>query len=325
MLDEPTKALLAELKESDLKPLHEMTPAEMRAFDAKLSLRYGPGPELERVEDAAIPRPDGGSIPVRLFAAQEHTRGVIVFYHGGGWVTGSLDEYDTLSRLLAARTDCAVALIDYRLAPEHPYPAAVEDSWTALEWVAANVQQIAGGTEPLILAGDSAGGNLAAVVAQRARDAGGPQIALQVLVYPVTDCHLDGPSYMDPDNQLLLDRDGMAWFWDRYVPDNALRTHPDASPLRASVLSGLPPSVVITAEHDVLRGEGDAYAERLRSSGVPVEHVCFESQMHGFFTLVNVLPTSEAGLDLVVGAIDRRLAGAPDPRTVEASSGPPGE
>jgi acetyl esterase len=311
MLDEPTKALLAELAEEDLKPLHEMTPAEVRAFEASFSLRYGPGPELARVQDSAIPGPDGTSIPIRVFADQEPAKGVIVYYHGGGWVTGSLDEFDTFSRRLCARTSCAVALIDYRLAPEHPYPAAVEDSWAALQWVASNIEEIAGEPAPLIVAGDSAGGNLAAIVAQRARDAGGPDIALQVLVYPVTDCDLDTPSYIDPDNQLLLDRDGMVWFWDRYVPDPSLRSRPDASPLRASDLSGLPPSVVITAEYDVLRDEGDAYAERLRDSGVPVQHVCFESQMHGFFTLIKILPASEAGLDLVVAAIEQQLSAEP--------------
>jgi acetyl esterase len=312
MLDEPTKALLAELAEEDLKPLHEMTPAEARAFEASFSARCGPGPQLARVQNTAIPGPDGASIPIRLFADEERAKGVIVYYHGGGWVVGGLDEYDTFSRLLCARTGCAVALIDYRLAPEHPYPAAVEDSWAALQWVASNIEEIAGEPAPLIVAGDSAGGNLAAIVTQRARDAGGPDIALQVLIYPVTDCDLDTPSYIDPDNQLLLDRDGMAWFWDRYVPDPSLRTMPDASPLRASDLSELPPSVVITAQYDVLRDEGDAYAKRLRDSGVPIEHVCFENQMHGFVTLINVLPASETGLDLVVAAIERQLSAAPD-------------
>jgi acetyl esterase len=308
MLDEPTRALLDELAASDLKPLHEMTPAEVRALDASFCPRYGPGPALARVENATASPPDGARIPIRLFADGERSRGVLVYYHGGGWVTGSLDEFDTLARMLAARTGCAVALVDYRLAPEHPYPAAVEDSWAALEWVAANLAEIAGGPVPLIVAGDSAGGNLAAVVARRARDARGPEIALQVLIYPVTDCDLDAPAYLRPENQLLLDREGMVWFWDRYVPDPALRARPDASPLRAEDLSGLPPAVVITAEYDVLRDEGEAYAERLGASGVLVEHKCFEGQMHGFFTLVKILPASDAGLDLVVDAVERRLS-----------------
>jgi acetyl esterase len=310
MLDEPTTALLAELAEQRLPPLHEMTPAQVRALDASFCDRYGSGPELARVQDAVVVAPDGTSIPVRLLAPGERAKGIVVYYHGGGWVTGSLDEFDTLARLLAKRTGCAVVLVDYRLAPEHPYPAAVQDSWAALQWVAAKAESIAGCAAPLIVAGDSAGGNLAAIVAQRARNAGGPDIALQVLVYPVTDCDLDTASYGDPDNQLLLDRDGMAWFWDRYLPDRAERRQPDASPLRAQDLAGLPPAAIVTAEHDVLRDEGEAYAERLRDSGVPVEHRCFEQQMHGFFTLVNVLPAAAAGLDFVAAAIERLLDAA---------------
>ncbi len=155
---------------------------------------------------------------------------------------------------------------------------------------------------PLIVAGDSAGGNLAAVVALRARDRGGPRIALQVLIYPVTDADLDRPSYVDPDNQLLLTRDAMVWFWDHYVPDAARRAEPDASPLRADSLAGLPPAVVLTAEHDVLRDEGEAYAERLREAGVPVDFRRHEGQTHGFFTFL-MLPGSERGFQHVVKAV----------------------
>ncbi len=158
-----------------------------------------------------------------------------------------------------------------------------------------------------MVAGDSAGGNLAAVVAQRARDENGPAIALQVLVYPATDSDLDNGSYRDPDNQLLLTRDAMVWFWDHYAPDPASRANPDASPLRAADLSGLPPALVLTAEYDVLRDEGEAYAERLRQAGVPVEFRRFEGQMHVFFTLVNVLPASAEALDLVAAAVGRSL------------------
>ncbi|MEV1292781.1 alpha/beta hydrolase [Pseudonocardia sp. NPDC049635] len=225
---------------------------------------------------------------------------------------GSLDEFETLGRNLVARTGAAVVLVDYRLAPEHRYPVAVEDSWAALRWTvdhfAAQGLQL-----PLIVAGDSAGGNLAAIMAQRAKAEGGPEISLQVLIYPVTDADVDNVSYTDPSNQLMLSRDSMIWFWDHYAPDTAARSRPDASPLQATDLSGLPPAVVLTAEHDVLRDEGEAYAEKLRAAGVPVQSRRFEGQMHGFFTFVNVLPGSAAGLDYVAEQVEQHLAGRSQP------------
>jgi cation diffusion facilitator CzcD-associated flavoprotein CzcO/acetyl esterase/lipase len=295
MLDEPSAEFIATLAASGLPPLHELSPQQARAAGAALVELHGLGPEMLRVENV-----DCG----RLLVPTERCRGVIVYYHGGGWVTGGLDEFDTLARRLAQRIGCAVVLVDYRLAPEHRYPAAVEDAWTALNWTAANVEEIAGSAVPLIVAGDSAGGCLAALVAQRSREAG-PEIALQVLVYPVTDCDLDRDSYLDPDNQLIIGRAAIAWFWDHYAPDYAVR--PDASPLRAHTLAGLPPAVVLTAEHDVLRDEGEAYAARLAQDGVRVEHRRFDGQMHGFFTLPG-LPGSAAGLDFVVQAVDRELS-----------------
>jgi cation diffusion facilitator CzcD-associated flavoprotein CzcO/acetyl esterase/lipase len=291
MLDEATTDFIAALAASGLPPLHELTPQEARAAGAHLAELHGPGPEMLRTEDV-----DCG----RLLVPTERCRGVIVYYHGGGWVTGGPNEFDALGRRLAQRTECAVVLVDYRLAPEHRYPTAVEDAWTALNWTADNIPL------PLIVAGDSAGGNLAAVVTQRAREAG-PEIALQVLVYPVTDCDLDTDSYLDPANQLIVGRDAMAWYWDHYAPDPSVRSHPDASPLRASSLAGLPPAVVLTAEYDPLRDEGEAYARRLAQDGVRVEHRRFDGQMHGFFQVPG-LPGGAAGLDFVVQAVDRELA-----------------
>ena len=161
--------------------------------------------------------------------------------------------------------------------------------------------EIAGGEVPLIVMGDSAGGNLSAVMAQRAHREGGPQLARQVLIYPVTDADLDNDTYTDPENQLLLTRESMVWFWDHYAPDPASRRNPDASPLQAADadLAGLAPAVVLTAEHDVLRAEGEAYADRLRAAGVPTQARRFPGQMHGFFSMVGVLPGSAAGLDYV--------------------------
>ncbi|SEU25297.1 acetyl esterase [Nonomuraea wenchangensis] len=302
-LDEATTQFLLQMGDTGVKPLHEMTPDEARLTFAALRDLYGPGPEMVRVEEVVIGGEDGGSFGARVLVPSETPRGVLLYYHGGGWVIGGIDEFDTLGRQLAARTGCTVALVDYRLAPEHRYPTAARDAYAALTWAAATFPGL-----PIVVAGDSAGGNLAAVTAQRARDEGGPEILLQVLVYPVTDCDLDNGSYTDPANQLMLSRDSMVWFWDHYAPDFADRANPDASPLRAADLSGLPPAVILTAEHDVLRDEGEAYAERLRAAGVPVESRRFEGQMHAFFTLVNVLPGSAAAVAMVSEAVTRRLS-----------------
>ncbi len=312
-LDEATTAFMTQLAEAGTGPLHEMTPTEARQLSAALGEMCGPGPEMARVEDHTVTSADG-SFGVRVLVPDVALRAVIVYYHGGGWVIGAVDESDTLGRQLAERTGAAVVLVDYRLAPENPYPAAVVDSWAALEWTEARLTDIAGGRVPLIVAGDSAGGNLAAIMAQRAAGAGAPEIALQVLVYPVTDADVDNATYTDPANQLLLTRDSMIWFWDLYAPDVAARANPDASPIKATDLSGLPPAVVLTAEHDVLRDEGEAYAARLADAGVPVAHRRFDGQMHGFFTLVNLLPGSAAGIDYVVDQIDRHLATGADLR-----------
>jgi acetyl esterase len=283
-------------------PIHECSPAEARELAEAAAALAGPAPVMAEVEDHRVPVA-GGEITVRVLVPPQGARGVIVYLHGGGWVIGTIDSYDTMARKLAERTSCAVAIVDYRLAPEHRYPVAVDDSYAALEWTAARTELITGRPDaPLIVAGDSAGGNLAAVLALRARDRNGPPIALQVLVYPVTDADLSRASYVDDDNQLLLTTDAMAWFWDHYVPDAARRHEPDASPLRAADLAGLPPAVVLTAEHDVLRDEGEAYAERLQAAGVPVELRRHAGQMHGFFTLL-LLPGSERGYQQVVKAV----------------------
>jgi acetyl esterase len=307
-VDEATSAFMAQMAESGLKPLHEMTPEEARGLGGAWLELYGSGPEVGSVSDDAVPV-EGGEVPVRIYQPAGAARALIVYYHGGGWVIGALDEFDVLARQLVDRTGATVVLVDYRLAPEHRYPVAAEDSWAALVWIADHLEELAGSRVPLIVAGDSAGGNLSAIVAQRAKAEGGPEISLQVLVYPVTDADLDNASYTDPANQLLLSRDGMIWFWDHYAPDPEDRKNPDASPLRADDLSGLPPAVVLTAEHDPLRDEGEAYADKLRAAGVPVQHQRFDGQMHAFFTMVNVLPGAAAGMDYVVGHIDRHLAG----------------
>jgi acetyl esterase len=306
-IDEATAGFLSQLAESATKPLHEMTPEEARGFSAALADFYGPGPEVAKTYDEQLATPDGGHFTVRILVPEGEIRALVVYYHGGGWVVGNIDEYDHLARKLANELHAAVANVDYRLAPEHPYPVAANDAWAALKWASEHMTEIAGAGVPLVVMGDSAGGNLSAVVAQKARDAGGPSIASQVLVYPVTDADLDNDTYTDPDNQLLLTRDSMLWFWNHYAPVPASRLNPDASPNRTADLTGLPPAIVLTAEHDPLRTEGEAYALRLRDAGVPVELHRFPGQMHGFFQLVGLLPGFTAGIDYVTEQLDRVL------------------
>jgi acetyl esterase len=311
-LDQATTALLEQLAASGGRPLHELSPAEARGVMAAMRGEQAPGPDMASVRDTRV-RASGGFVPVRVLVPVDQPRGVIVYYHGGGWVIGGLADFDKLGRLLAHRTGCAVLLVDYRLAPEYRFPTAVDDAWAALRWADEHRAELTGAggpasEAPLIVAGDSAGGNLSAIMALRARAAGGPPIALQVLVYPVTDCDLESTSYRDPANQLMLSRESMVWFWDHYAPDPEARLHPDASPLRSANFAGLPPAVILTAEHDVLRDEGELYATRLVKAGVPVRHQRFAGQMHGFFTMVDALPGAAAGLDYVTAAIAERLS-----------------
>jgi acetyl esterase len=308
-LDQATAALLAQVAASGMKPLTELTPAEARRLEAAAAAG-AQGPAMATVRDRRV-RVGGGGVPLRILTPCAHPRGVIAYYHGGGWVLGGIDAFEALGREIAARTGCAVVLVGYRLAPEYRFPTAVEDSWAALQWIAAHLTEIAGERVPLLVAGDSAGGNLAAVVAQRALTAGGPAVELQVLVYPVTDCDLNTTSYLDPASQALLSRELMIWYWDHYAPSHEARTHPDASPLRGPQLAGLPPAVILTAEHDPLRDEGELYATLLMRAGVPVRHRRFAGQMHGFFTLIGLLPGARDGLDFVAVAIDDHLAGRP--------------
>jgi acetyl esterase len=282
-----TRQVLAGRAAVGAPPIWEQTPEQARAeFTATREL-IGPGPAVASARDIVIPGRAGG-IPARVYTPPGSPTGIIVYFHGGGWVIGSVDDWDAVSRALAVASACQLVSVDYRLAPEYRFPAAADDAYDALGWVAGASQLTGAG--PLVVAGDSAGGNLAAVCALRARDAGGPELVLQVLIYPVTDSDLDRRSYHDYDgNDFLVNRGDMEWYWDHYVPDVSARTNPYASPLRASSLAGLPPAYIVTAEHDPLRDEGFVYADRLRAARVPVEHRHYGSQIHGFFRMVNVL------------------------------------
>ncbi len=292
---------------SGAPPTWEMTPEEVRAGVAMNRDLIGPGPDVASVRDIVIPGQAGG-IPARVYSPVPGAPGVVVYYHGGGWVVGSVDDWDASCRALAVASGCDLVSVDYRLAPEHVFPAATDDAYDAFSWVAS---ALANG-RPIVVAGDSAGGNLAAVTALRARDVSGPSLALQVLVYPVTDFDLDRTSYHEYDGtEFIVNRRDMVWFWDHYVPDPAARANPYASPLRAAELSGLPPAYMVTAEHDPLRDEGFAYADRLRAARVPVEHRHYGSQIHGFFTFVNLLDDADKAVTEAGAAIQAAVTALP--------------
>ena len=255
--------------------------ADLRALYADRPMPF-PAEPVARVEDRTLPGPAGG-IPVRVYRPEAAgTPPALVYFHGGGWVMCNLDTHDGSVRKLANASGCLVVSVDYRLAPEHPFPAALEDCYAATRWVAAHARSLGARPGPLAVAGDSAGGNLAAAVALLARERGGPELALQLLVYPITDCDLDRPSYRENGEGFLLTRDATAWFWEQYVPDAAARRNPLAAPMAAEDLSGLPPACVITAEYDPLRDEAEAYAARLREAGVPVTCTRYPGMIHGF-------------------------------------------
>ena len=313
-LDKATADFVARMAESGAKPRHEMSVEEARTMSAQVIGLLGSGPEMARVTDGRVQVP-GGSFPYRILEPGGLPKGIIVFYHGGGWVLGDIESSEGIARTLAARTSCLVMVVGYRKAPEYRFPVAVIDAFAALQWAANNLEQIAGRKVPLIVAGESAGGNLAAVMAHWARREGGPQIALQVLVCPATDCDLDGSSYNDPENQVVLTRELVSWFWGHYAPDPQSREHPDASPLRSPDFTGLPPAVILTAEYDVLRAEGEMYGSYLLKAGVPVEYLEATGKMHGFFSMGSLIPGSEIGIDFVAAAINAALIAAPTQET----------
>jgi acetyl esterase len=299
------QGLLAAIAEEGGPPLWEMSVEDARALPALFKELTGPGPEVASERDITIPC-SGGDIPARVYEPVADPLATVVYYHGGGWVIGSVDDFDPVCRSLAVESGSRVVSVDYRLAPEQRFPAAADDAYEAFVWIAEN---LADGT-PVVVAGDSAGGNLAAVTALRARDEGGPPIALQVLVYPVVDHDMTTPSYQQfSDDALILNRAEMVWFWDHYVPDEAQRSHPHASPLRAEDHSNLPPALLVIAEYDPLRDEGLAYAAKLEAAGVPVSVSRHEDQIHIFFTMVNVMESAGAAIAEVAEEIRKRCGG----------------
>jgi acetyl esterase len=292
------QAFLEAFEQADaaLPPLEQRDAAAWREQGRALAAeaRDAPlGPPVHSEVDRTIPGP-AGEIPVRVLTPG--TGGpypLLVWFHGGGWVLGGLDGGIHSLRLLANVAECVIVSVDYRLAPEHRFPAALDDCLAATSWAAEHAAELNADPARIAVGGDSAGGTLAAVVAQQARDAGGPELAFQLLVYPVTDCDLDRPSYRANGEGYLLTREWMRWFWEQYMGSDGDWADPRASPMRAASLDGLPPAHVVVAEFDPLLDEGVAYARALEAAGADVTLVQASGQLHGFWGTLGIIDEAE--------------------------------
>jgi acetyl esterase len=302
----PEVLALLEANEAEGAPAMEtLSPGEARqaAIDA-LKAVAGQSEEIGRVEDLRIPHPER-PIPIRIFTpAAEGPFPCLVYFHGGGWVVCDLDTHDAVCRAVARRAGAVVVAVDYRLSPEYKFPAAVEDCYAATEWVAANAARLAVDPRRIAVGGDSAGGNLSTVMCLKSRDEGGPALALQVLVYPVTNlASFDTPSYREFAEGYYLTRAEMEWFRGHYLARTEDAQSPYASPLLAPDLRGLPPALVITAECDTLRDEGEAYAKRLAEAGVEVTCTRYGGMIHPFFSLGGVFSQGRRAIEQVAAAV----------------------
>src|SRR5260370_7289006 len=302
-LDPAVRHILEGLDALGGPPLEDLPVGEARQAIEGMKALAGEPEAMARVEDLEIPGP-GGALTMRIYTpeGEASARPGFVYFHGGGWVVCNLDSHDNICRALARRAGAVGIAVDYRLSPEAKFPAAIEDCYVAAEWVAANGARL--GLDPgrLAVAGDSAGGNMATVVALKSRDQNGPAIALQALVYPVTDLHGDTHSREEFAEDHFLTRASMDWFFGHYLARPEDASHAHASPLLAGDLRGLPPALVITAECDPLRDEGEAYARRLEQAGVPVTYRCYPGAVHGFFSMLGVLPPAQQPADHITSA-----------------------
>ncbi len=289
---QPDVAMVMDMMASlDLPPLETMSPTDARAFMEASAAMRPPGPEVGEVIDGVLPGADG-DLRYRLYrpvGSAPHP--IVAYFHGGGWVLGSEESDDPFCRDLCVRSGAVIVSVDYRHAPEHVFPAAADDAFAALRWIADHTIELGGIPGQLAVAGWSAGGNVATVAARRARDEGGPELVGQLLMNPVTDSDMTTPSYEECAEGYILTKALMEWFFDHYM-DGADRTDPSVAPLRASDLSGLPPTVIVTSEFDPLRSEGEAYAKALGKAGVPTQHVFARGHTHTSLTMVGVTLSS---------------------------------
>ena len=299
-LDPQMKAVLDQAAAAGGKPFHQMTPAEARqAMEMLFAAFRGTPVNVGRVEDRNIPGP-GGHVPVRIYSPTgTGPFGALVYFHGGGWVIGNIETHDATCRQLTAGAGCVTISVDYRLAPEHKFPASPDDCYAAAKWVSENAHSINVDSNRIAVGGDSAGGNLAAAVALMARERGGPKLAFQLLIYPATDCADDTPSqreFAQVSRDYILSRADMEWFWGHYLAPND-RKNPIACPALAKSFAGLPPAFIITAEVDPLRDEGETYAEELRKAGVNARLKRYNGVCHGFFGMASMIDKGRQAVD----------------------------
>jgi acetyl esterase len=299
------KAFLDEVAAKGSPPSYTVTPREARLNrDVPLEM----GPDVARVENLTVSHA-GGVVPVRVYTpAGTGPFPVLVWYHGGGWVIGSLESADGTCRRIAAGAGCAVVSVDYRLAPEWKFPTAVEDCFAATIWVAANASRINIDATRLAVGGDSAGGNLATVVAMLSRERGGPRIVFQLLIYPVTDWNFDTTSYRERSAGTRLTVNHMRWYRDHYLRSDADAVNPYAAPLHAKNLKELPPALVITAEYDPLCDEGEAYAARLQEAGVPTVCKRYNGVPHLFYMVPSRIDEARTAIAQSCEALKRAFA-----------------
>jgi acetyl esterase len=308
MLHPQARALLRLIEEKGVPPTHTLTPEQARAwYRERRTFTQPDPPEVGAVRDL-----EAHGIPLRCYrpkgSAASDVLPVLVYYHGGGWVIGDLDTHDTLCRQLCNLSGCAVVAVDYRMGPEHRFPAAVDDAVAAARWVRANAASLKVDANRMAVGGDSAGGNLAAVVAIAAREAGDLPIAFQLLIYPATDQRRGWPSHTSNGQGYLLTRDTMDYFHDHYIPDKKHDLDWRASPLLHPELSKLPPALVLTAGYDPLRDEGLQYAHALSAAGTRATLVNFERQIHGFITMGRVLDEANAAVQMCAAQLKQALA-----------------
>lgn len=304
-MDKEIEALLQRVKEAGRTPFWQGTAASARSGSTLMRLLFGDAPEVARVEDLSFTSRDGSTIGARLYVPSADADGLIVFFHGGGWVIGSVADYHPFTATLARDTGFAVLSVDYRLSPEHPFPSPVEDAQAALAFASLEgARWIGKPLKHLVAMGDSAGGTLATVATRlHRRQVNLKQVDLQVLAYPVTDADFDTCSYRELAQGYLLTRRDMQWFWDQYCPVASLRQNPDASPLRAEDLSGMPPALLLCGSLDPLFDDGVNYGRSLSTAGVPADIVECEGLVHGFLAMINYAPSAGKAYQRIVEAV----------------------
>lgn len=299
-------AFLDQLAKQNLPPM-ETLPIDLTRRAAAIGAKPAPNPPvLKQVQNLLIKRTDGTDLPIRIYLPTTSTPlAACLYFHGGGWVLNSVDTHDDLVRRLAAASESVFVSVEYRLAPEHKYPAAAEDAYTALQWVANHAAELGCNPDRIVMSGDSAGANLATVACLMTRDRNGPKVAHQVLIYPITDCNFETPSYLANAKGYFLTRSEMMWFWDNYVSSPEQMHEAYASPLRAESLHELPPAFVITTEFDPLRDEGEAYAAALRAAGVDATVRRYDGMIHAFMRRVQQFETAKVAIEEVAAYLRR--------------------